>query len=330
MYQLALDMYAAGRYREALEELLASGAQGLRAGASEMERLNEAAQKVQRLSESAQNQAAVAAMLHTDAVDVLWRHDRSLAMRHLNLARRWAGLTSMAPGVFGRRWYLAAGLLLTEHGSRENDVGPALAHFDMACRAIEGDVPLLTTAAWLEERTALAPAVWNSRSDPFALRVRSEKTRYLEKASGRLVAALAVEPLAPQPALRLGRIRMVLGDVAGARSALEPLLERPELPPSDAYLTRLFLGRALEQSGETTRAGVMYGDAIARVPHAASARLALARLLYLDGDGGAAIDALDPALVARDGPDDPWAEYLVRNLEIGARLRDELRRAVSS
>jgi hypothetical protein len=140
-------------------------------------------------------------MLHTDAIDALWSSDRSLALRHLTMARHWADFTatylteSDQGEPFRRRWYLAAGLLLAERGARNGGVEQALDHLDAACALFPDDVPLATAAAWLDERAALAPVdrsafdqvglardPWDPRANP-----TRERDQLLERAADRLV-----------------------------------------------------------------------------------------------------------------------------------------------
>lgn len=272
----------------------------------------------------------LAAMLHTDAAEASWSTGRQQdALFHVDIARRWAdveGVTPSSAGSFRRRWYLAAGLLVFEQGGW----GPALAYFDRACEALPDDAPLLTTAAWLHERFALSPvAVPGDARETGLLDAQRAKRRSLSEAARRLTAALAAEPSASEAALRLARVRTLLGETADARSLLTGLIDRPDLPSPHAYLARLFLGRLHEQSGDATRAAALYREAAARVPRGQAARVALGQLLYAAGDWRAAADAINPALISGQGADgiDPWVDYLL-GTGSGPALREELRAEV--
>ena len=221
-YRALVELYRDGRTAEAIEELLTlgrtqvrrtvdavRGRDGGRAGPDANPSLNE---RLFRL----------AAMLHTDAAEALWSTGRQQdALFHVDIARQWAdveGATPSAPGSFRRRWYLAAGLLVFERGGW----GPALVYFDRACEALPDDAPLLTIAAWLHERFALAPVVAPGRETGL-LDARRAKRRNLSEAARRLTAALAAEPSASEAALRLASVRTLLGETAdGPKFAHRP------------------------------------------------------------------------------------------------------------
>ena len=98
-----------------------------------------------------------AAMLHVDAADELWSNGLGqAAMSQIEVGMRWADLAARNPepeGAFRRRWYLGVALLVFERGGWH----AALSFVDRACDSLPDDVPLLTTAAWLNEQVALAP-----------------------------------------------------------------------------------------------------------------------------------------------------------------------------
>ncbi len=317
-YLAALDAYTTRHTSRAVEALLALGPEGLKQA-----KVGVAAVARDRLAVDVR----AAAMLHTDVVDALWSADRKRALAHMDAARAWADVSEKVASPFRRRWYLAMGLLLVERGTLEGGLEPAFTHLEHACEVFPDDAPILTATAWLEERSALAPAVWNARRDPQALGPRRAKGLYLHRAVDRLSAAIQIDPAALEPALRLGRLRMLLGDRTEARKLLEPVLARRDLADRDAYMARLFLARAAEDDGDSARATELYRDAVARIPSAASARLGLARLLHMSGKAGAAGEMLAPSLGRSGGaPDeDPWFDYLVGHVRRGSRLREILR-----
>lgn len=290
------------------------------------------------------DQARAGAMLHTDAIDALWSSDRSLALRHLTMARHWADFTatylteSDQGEPFRRRWYLASGLLLAERGVRNGGVEQALDHLDTACALFPDDVPLATAAAWLDERAALAPVdrsafdqvglardPWDPRANP-----TRERDRLLERAADRLVAALEATPSAVAPSLRLGRIESLRGHATESIERLTALVGRRDLDPDATYLAHLFLARALTERGELSEAQEHYRQAIQQVPRAQSAVLGLARLVGSTGDARGARDVLAPSLdpTTEGGTADPWIDYLVGYLDRASAVRTALRVAV--
>jgi hypothetical protein len=320
-FRAILDRYRAGDTKGAVDALLALGPGGIE-------------QSSLGVSPSARQRVTVdvraAAMLHADAADAVWLLDRKAAVNHVTVGRGWADVAEKGAPAFRRRWYLGAGLLLVEHGSYEGNVEPAAHHFEDACELMPDDVPLLTVTAWLEERSALAPARWDLKRDQHASAPRRAKGVYLRRAEERLAAALRVDPMTVEAALRLGRVRTLLGSTADAKTVLEPLLARPDVAARDAYLARLFLARVLEIEGMRPRAIELYRDGVARMSLAPSARLGLARLLHAEGDARAAGEVLEPTLTdpAETSDEDPWMDYLVGHVQRGPRLREMLRKEV--
>jgi thioredoxin-like negative regulator of GroEL len=316
-----VEKYRAGDTHVAIEGLIALGPDGpkhSRAG----------------IKASARGHVAVdvraAAMLHTDVAEVLSRINPRLSLQHLDLARAWAGAAAKSHPEFLRNWELAAGLLLVEQGAVGGNIRPALEHFERLCRDRPGDASVLTVAAWLDERIALAPASWDPRRDPAAEGPQRMKRHYLRRAEERLIAVLAIDPLAAEAALRLARIRLLREDRAAAKRLLEPLVAQRDASDRIAFLARLFLARIMEEENDTAHAASMYRDAITRIPSAASARLGLARLLHSSNDYRGANEVLGPVLadMPADTPADPWHEYLNVHLGNGVALRRMLRAEV--
>jgi tetratricopeptide (TPR) repeat protein len=266
-----------------------------------------------------------AALLHTDTAAHLWPTSRPQALKHLDIARFWADEVGT---LFRPRWYLAAGLLLVNLGVEKRGVNEAIEFFDRACVAVPGDAPLLIASAWLNERTALAPGTWDQMPRDWVISgVIRGKRMYLEEAARRLTAALAADPSATEAALRLGRVRMLLGDTAKAQSVLSDVMNRPGILPAQAYLARLLLGRAREQAGDAAGAESLYRAAALLVPAAQSARMALADRRYASGDPPDAADAIESVLAAGADRDvrDPWNDYLIDHLARGEALLVALR-----
>ena len=271
-----------------------------------------------------------AAMLHVDAADALWSTGLgSAATSHIEIAIRWADLGARSPepdGSFRRRWYLGTGLLAFERGGWVT----GLSVIDLACEALPDDVPLLTTAAWLNEQFALAPVRLSDATAAGVRDARSAKRDGLRAAARRASAALAVAPDATEAALRLARARMLLEDEGAARELLVGLVGRSDLPTPHAYLARLMLGDLYADAAEPERAQRLFREASDLISEGQAARVALGRLLDTLGDRRGAAIVLEPILTARPGGFiDPWVHYLQgagNGPDLRAALRAEVRR----
>ncbi|TDI22410.1 MAG: hypothetical protein E2P06_12775 [Acidobacteria bacterium] len=271
-----------------------------------------------------------AAMLHVDTADDLWSIGlASAATSHIEVAIRWADLGARRPepdGSFRRRWYLGVGLLVFERGGWR----AALSFVDLACEALPDDVPLLTTAAWLNEQGALAPVRLRDARVAGVRAAQGAKRDGLRAAARRARAALAVAPDATEAALRLARVRMLLEDVGSARELLLGLVGRTDLPTPHAYLARLMLGHLYAQAAEPERAERLFREASDLITEGQAARVALGQLLDTLGDRRGAAVVLEPILTAKPGGlIDPWVDYLMgaRNgPALRAALRAEVRR----
>ena len=269
-----------------------------------------------------------AAMLHTDTAEHSWPTNRQQALRHLDIARAWAD--TVGP-PFRARWYLAGALLLVDLGVEHARLNEALEFFNHACEALPTDAPLLIASAWLDERTALAPGTWEQmpRDSVVGATIRS-KRYYLEEAARRLSAALAADPSVTEAALRLGRVRTLLGETAKAERVLSDVMNRPGISPAHAYLARLLLGRAREHAGDAAGAEALFRAATQLMPAAQSALVALAQTRYASGasqDAAAAIESVMAATTDRDVRD-PWNDYLIDHLARGEALLVALRHEV--
>ena len=266
-----------------------------------------------------------AAMLHLDVADLL--RSRGLhrgAEEQVEIAVRWVNLSAREPEPFGsfrRRWFLAAALLAFEHGGWQDGV----TFTDLACELLPDDVPLLTTAAWFNEGLALTPA--GLERGGLAVAQEWKRSRLLA-AARRAAAALRVSPAAPEAALRLARVRMLLGQGESVRERLTDFVGRDWVPRAHAYLGRLLLGRLHLEAGETAEAERRFRDAMALDPVGQAARVALGRLLEQQGDRRAAATVLEPVLRGDPGMAiDPWVDYLLGTGN-GPELRNALRREV--
>ncbi len=269
-----------------------------------------------------------AAMLHLDVADLL--RSRGLhrgAEEQVEIAIRWVNLSAREPEPFGsfrRRWFLGAALLAFEHGGWQDGV----TFTDLACELLPDDVPLLTAAAWFNEGLALAPAEPTGLGRGDLSRLQEWKRSRLLAAARRAGAALRVSPAAPEAALRLARVRMLLGQGESVREQLTDFVGRDWVPLAHAYLGRLLLGRLHLEAGETAEAEGWFRDAIALLPEGQAARVALGRVLEGQGDRRGAAAVLEPVLRGAGGAAiDPWVDYLL-GLGNGPELREALRREV--
>ena len=269
-----------------------------------------------------------AAMLHLDVAGRL--RSRGLhrdAEEQVELAIRWVNLNARDPeplGSFRRRWFLGAALLAFEHGGWQDGV----TFTDLACELLPDDVALLTAAAWFNEGLALAPVDATELERGGLRRLQERKRGRLLAAARRAGAALRVAPAASEAALRLARVRMLLGQGESVRERLTGLADREGVPRAHAYLGRLLLARLDLEAGEQAEAEARFRDAIALYPHGQAARVALGRLLEQQGDRRGAAAVLEPVLRGDAGVAiDPWVDYLL-GLGNGPALREALRREV--
>lgn len=328
-YRAILEAYQDGEVEDAIALLLESKNQG--------RGMVELAARVHTSApdDEVADLLATAAMLHTDTAAIHGLEGRPQDVwPHLEAARRWVDLLEPGPsprGSFRRRWYLGAGLLLVEQAR----LGDALRHLDHARRVLPDDVEVLTAMGWIYERFALAPVTMQPsarRSRATAMTARSallNKETDLKEAADRFSAALAVDPAAPEPALRLARIRFLQGEAADARGRLIELAGR-SVPAEVGYVVRLLLGRLDERDGKPDEARARYEQALALVPAGQSAMLALAALEHAVGRPEGVGNRLDAALTEPDDrAEDPWATYLNGALRRGRAIRNALRAEVS-
>jgi len=149
------------------------------------------------------------------------------------------------------------------------------------------------------------------------------------RASARAVefyqGAAAGPELAADAALAIGYIHLRMKRLDEALPALEKAAEG-----GDAfvrYLAHLFRGRALEQRGGTDEALAAYRAALAAIPNAQAASMALAALLHRGDQVDAAIDIMTTSFAARPA-EDPWREYGFGQFRHWTRYRDRMREAL--
>ena len=132
-----------------------------------------------------------------------------------------------------------------------------------------------------------------------------------------------------------GEAAMRLGALHARRGRLDDALEmfeRAETRTRDRYviyLARYFKGLALERASRLPDAEASYRGALATIPQAQSATIALAALLAKQGHRAEAAQMIDAQLSTTPAPPDPWLGYGTADdrfwPELIARLRAEIK-----
>jgi predicted Zn-dependent protease len=129
--------------------------------------------------------------------------------------------------------------------------------------------------------------------------------------------------------MRLGRIR---AQQARGRSDAVELLDRAERLTRDryvVYLARFFKGQYLERAGRPDDAERAYRGAVATVPHAQSATVALSTLLFQRERRAEAHSLTTAMLAARPQPVDPWRVYAHADDRFWPQLIARLRKDIA-
>jgi HAMP domain-containing protein len=118
-------------------------------------------------------------------------------------------------------------------------------------------------------------------------------------------------------------------DVSAALDAFARA-ERLTRDPYVIFLARYFKGQLLDRQDDRREAEAAYRGAVAAVPHAQSATLALATLVVRDGRRSEAHQLVQEMLTATPRPPDPWRAYVHADDRfwpyLVARLRAEIAR----
>jgi hypothetical protein len=130
----------------------------------------------------------------------------------------------------------------------------------------------------------------------------------LRLAEKHFLEAVRLDPSFVEARVRLGRV-LTLRD--RAREAVSELRQASEMAagPRVTYFNALFLGRALEETGDTSGAANAYESAAAMFPAAQSPQLALSRLAAENGNETAAWTLIDRHFAASTHEEDPWWIY---------------------
>lgn len=158
-------------------------------------------------------------------------------------------------------------------------------------------------------RGALHEFAWRQAHDED--RLVSGFTPDLAQAEQALQKAIAVEPRLDEARLRLGRVQGRRGESEAALHTLAAL-RAPETENGFVYLARLFEGDIHEALGRAAEAEQAYLAAVALMPGAQSAQMALAQILHVSGRRTEALRRVatlgDGAKM--DAADDPWLLYM--------------------
>ena len=155
-YRSLIDLYREGDADEAIEQVITLGVNEVHRIAGTLRNGDMTEDHPETDPGEGELLSRAAAMLHLDAADQLWSAGLEQAAKdQIEVAVIWIDLGTRSPepaGSFRRRWYLGVGLLAFERGGWH----AAFDFVDHACEVLADDVPLLTTAAWLNEQLALA------------------------------------------------------------------------------------------------------------------------------------------------------------------------------
>lgn len=293
-YADVVNLFRTGHEQEALEAVAVLSHSDLDAGRDALLK----AFDVIRTDRRAEADLRAAAMLHAERAfsmlaahnGVEFRYQMDLALTYVrNLALRDRKAT------FVERWLLYSiarlHVLWDVTGARAT------------CRSAHvmiGDTPELLLACGATEEMA-----WSLERESEGIpRIKGD----LKDAELRFRGALSLNPDLVEARLRLGRVLTLRGDPEGIKT-LEVIV--PGKDDGFSYLARLFEGDALERSGDVAKAERRYLAAIALLPTAQSAYIALAHLRHAGGARREA--AADVAVLARDRtlPDmsEPWFWY---------------------
>lgn len=219
-----------------------------------------------------------------------------------------------------RVWYRATLAWM----AREGQVAEAVAHLERASALFPTDPDMHFARGWLNEtfaapstqamiaslRNAQRPSVRGTSRQIAAVPPPGEA---LERAERAFAAAVAADERFTEARTHRARVAHLRGGITEAVADLRRALEEAE-EPFLIYMTALFLGGALEVSGDNAGAEEAYRRAAAPFPLAQSARLGLSRVASRRGDRAAALRHVRTVMaIPSNDPrrDDPWWIYQV-------------------
>jgi tetratricopeptide (TPR) repeat protein len=233
------------------------------------------------------------------------------AVVHWDLARTL--LSSVFPNPssdpLSRAWYRAVGAYMLGEGM----FGEAKAHFGLAEQYFPDDVWLAFGEATMQAAMAAPPLQDFVRLTRLPGNVRFDvdgRRVHLQRAQALFRRVLSMDPGLVEAQIRLGQVRLDLGEPADAVHLLEAALQKT----TDvvlSYYGHLFLGHAYREMRRVEPARASFLAAAQLFPRAQTPRLALSELAHGRDRAEAraaleALFALGPALSERE---DPWWDY---------------------
>lgn len=174
----------------------------------------------------------------------------------------------------------------------------------------ENDPELLLAEGSVWEKAANALIIDRSVArDIYVPSVLQRWRTYLSEAGDDYQRALKRRPGLHEAALRLGRVRGLLGNLDDAREVLERVTAS-DAPTYLRYVAWLFMGELAEEERAADTARAAYRRAVELMPHAQAPMSALSRLCDAEADAVCARRWLDQSFAAADADrPDPWSLY---------------------
>jgi tetratricopeptide (TPR) repeat protein len=220
------------------------------------------------------------------------------------------------PGEFEQRWHLAAFASLS--GAIDPDA--------LEAHTAHVKLQFPKEPRILYERGVAA----EQRTAPFLITPRvsaAEITKRHQEAAAKYREASADPAVRAEALMRLGRVELALDHPDAAIEALRTA-DAAATEPAVQYLARFFLGQALERQGHREQAADAYRRALAIVPAAQSARLALAAIEFRQGAREQADRTVTQLLAQPGNSDDPWWNYWPGDFRRIDTLMNAMREAI--
>lgn len=215
-----------------------------------------------------------------------------------------------------RDWVLAVAAL---HNSRY-DGRSSREVLDRAVRALPDEPDVLFAAGRLYE--AIAAHVFSGAATLAAPKEAQVAQVELQQALRLYERVLALQPERPDARLRRGRVLSLLRRTGAARQELERVLASPA-DDGLRCLASLFEGVTREQDGQPAEAEASYRRALTTGRSLSTARIALASVLWREGDGVDARETVQELLAAGAPDSDAW--WLYQSEGIGENSDHEAR-----
>jgi tetratricopeptide (TPR) repeat protein len=273
---------------------------------------------------------AAATMLHTDAARRLLEADKTAdADIHLDLASRLLQRTVETPELrhFAGLWYVA----MSRYLRRNLELSLAERLLESGRDRLPGDARVLRESGVLQELLAGRPSLstlpevsGSTRETAAAVAgMVSRRTSHLGVAETLLKSSLRADPSDAETRLHLGRVLMLQDNEAQA-VAMFSALRSDSADPDVAYLAHLFAGGAHEREGRLELAAAAYREAVAMVPAAQAAYIALSHVLQRSGrtDEARAINARLLAEPRKPRYDPMWTYFFVAVEAVHDRLAE--------